>query len=192
VYFPFPLDTEADVDRMVFGLRTTANPLSYVDTVREIVRAANPRVPITRMATQDALIAQTFSREILLTRLCVAFAVLALVIAVVGLYGTVRYDVSRRRAEIGVRMALGARRGQVVWTVMRDIVMVVAVGAVLGVAASAAASDLVTSLLFGVTGRDPLTLSAAAGVLVIAAVAGAFIPAHAAARVSPTVALRYE
>jgi ABC-type antimicrobial peptide transport system permease subunit len=104
----------------------------------------------------------------------------------------VRYDVSRRRAEIGVRMALGARRGQVVWTVMRDIVMVVAVGAVLGVAASAAASDLVTSLLFGVTGRDPLTLSAAAGVLVIAAVAGAFIPAHAAARVSPTVALRYE
>jgi ABC-type antimicrobial peptide transport system permease subunit len=89
-------------------------------------------------------------------------------------------------------MALGAGRGQVVWAVMRDVVIVVAAGAVLGVAASLAASDVVTSLLFGVTGRDPLTLSAAAGVLVIAAMAGAFIPARAAARVSPTVALRYE
>ena len=177
---------------MVFQLRTTANPLAHAGAVREIVRAANARVPITRIATQEALIAQTVSREILLMRLCVAFAVLALVIAVVGLYGTVRYDVSRRRAEIGVRMALGARRGQVIWGVMRDIVMVVAVGAVLGVAASVAASDVATSLLFGVTGRDPLTLSAAAGVLVAAAIAGAFIPASAAARVSPTVALRHE
>jgi hypothetical protein len=192
VYFPIPFDSEADVDQMVFEMRTTRNPLGYADTVREMVRAVNPRVPITRIATQDALIAQTFSREILLTRLCVAFAVLALVIAVVGLYGTVRYDVSRRRAEIGVRMALGAGRGRVVWTVMRDIVSVIAAGAVLGVAASVAAADVVTSLLFGVTGRDPVALSAAAAVLVIAAVAGAFVPAYAASRVSPTVALRHE
>src|SRR5262245_27800423 len=136
VYFPIVLDPEADRDQMVFEMRTTTNPSSYAETVRAIVRAAIPRVPITRIATQDALIAQTFSREILLTRLCVAFAVLALVIAVVGLYGTVRYDVSRRRAEIGVRMALGAGRGQVIWAVMRDIVVVVAAGAGLGAAAS--------------------------------------------------------
>jgi predicted permease len=192
VYFPFNPQSQESVDGMVLQLRTAANPLGYVGTVRDIIRSANARVPITRIATQNALIAQTFSREILLTRLCVVFAVLALVIAVVGLYGTVRYNVSRRRAEIGVRMALGAGRGQVIWAVMRDMVLVVAAGAVLGIAAGVAASDLVTSLLFGVTGRDPLTLAAAAAVLVIAALIGAFVPARAAARVSPTEALRQD
>ncbi len=98
-------------DRMVYALRTAGDPLTYVNSVREIVRRADARVPVTDVRTQAADIDQTINQEIAFARLCTGFAILALVIACVGLYGTVSYNVARRTGEIGIRMALGAQRG---------------------------------------------------------------------------------
>ena len=95
---------------MVYELRTVGNPLAYVDTVRQIVRQADTRVPLSEVKTQTAWIDQTINQEIVFAKLCTAFAILALVIACVGLYGTISYNVARRTSEIGIRMALGAQR----------------------------------------------------------------------------------
>jgi ABC-type antimicrobial peptide transport system permease subunit len=144
------------------------------------------------MTTQEALIESTINREALLARLCATFAGLALAIAVVGLYGTVLHDVSRRRAEIGVRMALGARQGQVVSMVLREVAVVVAIGLAAGVPAALSATKISEALLFGVRRGDPGTTAIAMTVLVATALVSAFTPALGAARVNPTVALRNE
>src|SRR5207244_7218306 len=94
-------------------LRTSGDPLRYVNTVREIVHQADPRVPVTNVKTQAAQIDQTMNQEILFANLCTGFAILALVIACVGLYGTMAYTVARRTGEIAIRMALGAQRGEI-------------------------------------------------------------------------------
>jgi ABC-type antimicrobial peptide transport system permease subunit len=118
------------------------------------------------------------------------FAGLALAIAVIGLYGTVLHDVARRRAEIGVRMALGARRGQVIFMVIRDVLVVVAIGVLVGIPAARGAARISESLLFGITRADVPTTVAATLMLLVAALAAAFGPAFRAARVNPGVALR--
>ena len=103
---------------MVYELRTAGDPLVYVNSIREIVKRADSRVPVTNVETQVAEIDQTINQEIMFAKLCTAFAILALLIACVGLYGTMSYAVARRTAEIGIRMALGAKRG-VIWMVLR-------------------------------------------------------------------------
>jgi len=192
VYFPFSAAIFDSVGRMVFELRTAGDPMTYANAARAVVREANPGVPIVRMTSQDALIESTINREALLARLCATFAGLALVIAVVGLYGTVLHDVSRRRAEIGVRMALGARPGQVIAMVLREVLVVVGIGLALGVPAALSATKISEALLFGVTRGDLPTTAAAMTVLVATALLSSFTPAFGASRVSPTVALKGE
>jgi macrolide transport system ATP-binding/permease protein len=101
-------------DRMTYALRTAGDPLRFVQSVHEIVREADSRIPVTNVVTQAAEIDRTISRELTFAKLCTAFAVLALLTACAGLYGTVSYNVARQVGEIGIRMALGAQRGAVV------------------------------------------------------------------------------
>lgn len=189
VYIPF---TYLALGAHAFAIRTTSNPESYEPQVRQIVRDLNSRIPITRVATQARLIDRLIATPILLARLCMTFAILALTIAIVGLYGSVAYDVSRRTPEIGVRMALGARRGQIVRLVLRNVFVLVAAGIALGVPGAFYASTFAKAYLFGVTGGDPLTIAFATAVLLVAALLAAFVPARAAARLDPTRALRLE
>ena len=192
VFIPFSLAIFGNLGEMVYEIRTTADPSSYERTVRQIVHDAGAHIPITRLATQARLIDQMIATPILLSRLCMTFAILALTIAVVGLYGSVAYDVSRRVPEIGVRMALGASRGHVVRLVLGHVFVLAAAGVALGVPAALFASRYAEGFLYGVTPRDPLTIVAAVGVLLLAALAASVAPAHAAASLDPTLALRRE
>jgi predicted permease len=120
------------------------------------------------------------------------FGVLAVMLAMIGLYGVTSYAVLRRQGEIGIRMALGASQGSVVWLVLRDVTLILAAGTVLGVAASLAAGRLITAMLFGVKPADPATLGICAAVLALATAIAGFVPAHRASRLDPTSALRDE
>src|SRR5207302_9799902 len=129
-------------DHMVYALRTSGDPLRYINSVREIVRRADARVPVSDVRAQAADIDHTINQEITFAELCSGFAILALVIACVGLYGTVSYNVARRTGEIGIRMALGAQRGRIVQMVLREVLGLAAVGLTIGMAAALGTSKL--------------------------------------------------
>jgi macrolide transport system ATP-binding/permease protein len=116
----------------------------------------------------------------------------ALVIACVGLYGTVAYNVARRTGEIGIRMALGAQRGAVLWMVLREVLVLVAVGLAISVPTAFGTSKFVESLLFGIQPNDPLALALAVAILLIAALLASYAPARKASRIDPMIALRHE
>ncbi|MCC6391154.1 MAG: ABC transporter permease [Bryobacterales bacterium] len=179
-------------DRMTYALRTTGDPLKYVKSVQEIVREADPRIPVTNVVTQAAEIDRTISREITFAKLCTGFAVLALLTACVGLYGTMSYSVARQFSEIGIRMALGAQRGAVVWMVLRRVLLLAVLGLAISVPAALAALQLVKSLLFGTQPNDPGTLALACVVLLGAAILAGYAPARRASRIDPLAALRHE
>jgi macrolide transport system ATP-binding/permease protein len=180
------------LDKIVYALRTAGDPLSYVNTVREIVHRADAHVPLSKIQTEAAEIDQTINQEIVFAKLCTAFAILALVIACVGLYGTISYDVARRTGEIGIRMALGAQRGRVVRMVLREGLRLAAGGLAIGMATALGASKFVGSFLYGMKPNDPLTLILAVTTLLAAALLAGYLPAHKASRIDPMTALRHE
>jgi macrolide transport system ATP-binding/permease protein len=118
VFFPYDLGYPEPVE-MIYELRTAGDPLSYVGAVRDLVHKTDPRMPVADIRNQASEIDRSINEEIILARLCTSFALLALTIACVGLYGTVAYNVARRTGELGVRRALGAQRGRPVWMVLR-------------------------------------------------------------------------
>ena len=179
-------------DRMTYALHTAGDPLRYVKSVHEIVREADSRIPVTNVVTQAAEIDRTISREVTFAKLCTGFAVLALLIACVGLYGTMSYSVARQVGEIGIRMALGAQRGAVVWMVLRRVLLLAAVGLAISVPAALSASRLVKSFLFETQPNDPGTLALAGVVLLSAAILAGYAPARRASRIDPLAALRHE
>ncbi len=186
--------SQFSTDRVTYALRTAAggDPLRHVQSVREIVRDADSRVPVTNVVTQAAEIDRTINRELTFAKLCTGFAVLALLTACVGLYGTMSYNVARQAGEIGIRMALGARRGAVVWMVLRRVLLLAAVGLAISVPAALIGFRLVKSLLFGTQPNDPGTLALAGAVLLGAAIVAGYAPARRASRIDPLVALRQE
>jgi macrolide transport system ATP-binding/permease protein len=179
-------------DQVTYALRTAGDPLGYVNTVHEIVRQADSRIPVTNVLTQAAEIDRTISQEITFAKLCTGFAILALLIACVGLYGTMSYSVARQVGEIGIRMALGAQRGAVVWMVLRRVLLLAAVGLAISVPVAFSASRLVKSFLFETQPNDPRTLALAGVVLVSAAILAGYAPARRASRIDPVAALRHE
>jgi predicted permease len=179
-------------DRVTYALRTIGDPLNYVRSVHEIVREADSRIPVTNVITQAAEIDRTISRELTFAKLCTGFAVLALLIASVGLYGTMSYNVARQISEIGIRMALGAQRGSVVWMVLRRVLILAAVGLAISVPAALLGSRLIKSFLFETQPNDPASLVLAGAVLVTAAILAGYGPARRASRIDPLAALRNE
>jgi predicted permease len=192
VYLPFHQRSYRPVEEMTFALRTGGDPLRYVNTVREIVRRADARIPVTNIKTQAAQIDQMMNQEIILARLCTGFAFLALLIACVGLYGTMAYTVARRTGEIGIRMALGAQRGTVVWMVLRQALVLAAAGLAIGVPTALGTSKFIESFLFDVKPDSPASLVGAVAILLSAALLAAYIPARKASRIDPMTAVRHE
>jgi len=191
VYMPFNQGYPRP-DQMVYALRTSGDPLRYINSVREIVRHSDARVPVSDIRTQTADIDQTINQEIAFADLCSGFAILALAIACVGLYGTVSYNVARRTGEIGIRMALGAQRASVVRMVLREVLVLTAAGLALGMATALVTSKFVASFLYGMKPNDPLVLTLAVITLLGAALLAGYVPARKASRIDPMIALRFE
>jgi predicted permease len=180
------------LQQMTYALRTDGDPVRLAGAVREIVRRADARVPVTAVRTQAGEIDQTINQEIVLARLCTAFAVLALVIACVGLYGTMAYGVARRTREIGIRIAIGARRGTVIWMVMREVCVLAALGIAISIPIARSLATFVESFLFDMKPNDPRVMALALATLLIAALAASYGPARRASGIDPTTALRHE
>jgi macrolide transport system ATP-binding/permease protein len=179
-------------ERVTYALRTTGDPLRFGGSVQEIVREADSRIAVTNVTTQAAEIDRTINREITFAKLCTGFAVLALLMACVGLYGTTSYNVARQFGEIGIRMALGAERGAVVWMVLRRVLVLAGVGLAISIPVALVASRLVRSFLFGIEPNDPAILALAGAVLLGALLLAGYGPARRASRIDPLAALRME
>jgi predicted permease len=192
VYMPYDQGALKFVDQMTYVVRTQGDPLAYANTVREVVRQADARLPVANIITQAAQIDQAIHQEITFANLCTAFALLALLIACVGLYGTVAYNVARRTSEIGIRIALGAQRFSVVFQILREVFVLAMVGLAISVPAALGGSTLVESFLFGMKPDDPLTLILAVLTLLTAALAAGYLPALKSSRIDPMTALRHE
>ena len=173
-------------------VRTAADPRWSVEEVRKVVTDVDPNLPIRSVTTLSDQVNENVTQERLVAFLTFVFGGLALGLACFGLYGVMSYAVSRRTPELGIRMALGASRHQVLWNVLLESLGLVGLGLALGVPSVLAASKLLSGLLFGLTASDPLTISGAVVILVGVAGIAASIPAFRAARVDPLVALRYE
>jgi predicted permease len=174
------------------AVRTAGDPSGLAEAVRNEIKAYNSALPIDNVRTLDRAIDNTISNEIIIAKLSSFFGVLALVLASIGLYGVMSYTIASRTRELGVRIALGAQRGDVLSMVMKEALLLVAVGLLVGVPASIAASRVITSMLYGLKPHDPAAMAIVILLLgLVAAIAG-FIPARRATKVDPMVALRYE
>jgi predicted permease len=177
-------------NQMFLVVRTSVAPRSVLPAVREAVVSIDPEQPVYLIRTLEEALAQTQATRRLSMYSLGILALFALLLAAVGIYGVVAYAVSRRTREIGVRMALGAARSQVLGLVVRQALLPVAIGAGVGIAAAVATGRLMSSLLFGVSGGDPVTLIASAAVLGTAALLASWLPARRAVALDPVQALR--
>jgi len=177
---------------MIFELRAAGDPLALANTVRRIVHEVGPKVPVADMTTQSRRIDQTISQERTFAQLCACFGGLALLMACVGLYGTMAYAVARRTGEIGIRMALGATRRRVIWMILREVATLSAFGLLVGIVAAYQTTAFLKSFLFGVKPNDPLAIGASVAILIACALLAGYLPAFRASRIDPMVALRNE
>jgi putative ABC transport system permease protein len=171
-------------------IRTTAAPAQLTATVKKILTDAEPALPVYDIVPLEVRLNRGISNDRLVARLTSTFGVVALLLACLGLYGTISYGVTRRVTELGVRMALGAARSDVLWLVIREAGVLVIAGAAVGVPLAYAASHTLRSLLYGVQPMDPASYAIATTALIGVAGLAAFLPAHRASRIDPMVALR--
>jgi putative ABC transport system permease protein len=187
------LDKFPDTSRsMYLAIRTANNPLSLTAAVRGQVQELDKEQPVADIATMEELLATSLSQTRLSALLLLIFAGIALMLASVGIYGVMSYAVTERIHEIGIRMALGAARRDVLWLVIKRGLMLTSGGVLIGVAGAMALTRLMTSLLFGVSATDPVTFVAISLLLAGVALAACFVPARQATKVAPMEALRYE
>jgi predicted permease len=180
------------IREMIFELRAAGDPLALANTVRQIVHEVGPKVPVADMTTQSRRIDQTISQERTFAQLCACFGALALLMACVGLYGTMAYAVARRTGEIGIRMALGATRRRVIWMILREVAMLSTLGLLVGLVAAYQTTAFLKSFLFGVKPNDPFAIGASVAIMIACALLAGYLPAFRASRIDPMVALRNE
>jgi predicted permease len=176
----------------VFQVRTAGDPAAAIGAIREAVRQIDPNLPLMDVATQDEEIDKNLQQERVFAQAYAMFGGLAMLLASVGLFGLMSYSVARRTNEIGIRMALGARAGDVLRLVMSESMRLVAIGVAIGLAVAMAAGRLVSSLLFGLGATDAITILVATAVMVAVSALAGYLPARRASRVDPLVALHYE
>jgi ABC-type antimicrobial peptide transport system permease subunit len=175
-----------------FELRTVGDPTALVKQVRAIVSQADNNLPLFDVRTQAQQIEQALYQERLMSRLSSFFALLALILACIGLYGLLSYEVARRTRELGIRMALGAQRRELMRLVVRRGLVLALAGAVIGIGAARAVTGLMAAMLFSVRPYDPATFASVCFLLMLVALAACSIPARRAMRIDPMVALRDE
>ena len=187
IYVPF---AQLPLSQMTVVMRTSGDPLAMASAVRAVVRDLDPNQPIADIRSMEEVAANTVARQRLNVYLLGGFAGVALLLAALGLYGIVSYSVTQRRAEIGVRVALGAQRGDVVRFILREGLALTIFGLFLGIVTAVAITRVMATLLFDVAPTDPLTLGMVSAFLTIVALLASYIPARRATRVDPMVALR--
>src|SRR4051794_8868292 len=173
-------------------VRTAGDPLMFAATARALVREIDPNLPVFSMHSQDEQVAASLDRERLFARLAALLGSITLALSAIGLYALLAYAVARRTPEIGIRMALGAGRSAVAWMILKQSLVLAAVGLLLGIAAAAAGTKAIESLLYELPARDPATLAGAAAIMLSVSMIAGYLPARRAARVDPLVALRTE
>jgi len=176
----------------LFQLRTVGDPAAVVGAIREAVRQIDPNLPMMDVATQIEQVEKRLAPERAFAQAYATFGGLAVLLASIGIFGLMSYSVARRTNEIGIRMALGARRQDVLRLVMRESMLLVVAGIAIGLAVATASSRLIASLLFGLSPTDTMTIVEAVALLVIVSAVAGYLPARRAARVDPLVALHYE
>jgi predicted permease len=190
-YFPYvqvsPVSTTMQVE-----LRTAGNPAALLPPARQAMEQFAPDLPLLQPITQQEQFDESLSGDRLFARLASFFGLLAVLLVATGLYGTLAYKVARRTSEIGIRMALGAQRHQVVWMVLRESLVLCVAGVLVGLPAAVAGTRLLRSMLFGLQPGDPFTFIAALLAIVAIALAASAVPARKASAVDPMVALRCE
>lgn len=190
VYTPYMQETE--IGQMTFYVRARAQAAGIGASVRQVAQRVDPNMPIFDMKTMSTVIDESLFLERMVAALSVAFGALATLLAAIGLYGVMSYTVSRRTREIGIRMALGAERGAVMWLVLKEVALMVGIGIAAGLPLAIALSRVVQSQLFDLSAHDPGALGAAAVLLGSVALAAGYLPARRATRIDPMLALRYE
>jgi ABC-type antimicrobial peptide transport system permease subunit len=181
---------------MALYVRLATAPGAALSQVRQAVQDIDPNLPLFDIHTLAEEMGAVLIRDRLIATLSTVFSALALLLACVGLYGLLAFSVVQRRAEMGIRMALGANRADVIWTVMREALALVAAGVLIGVPVALlvgrVASNRISGLLFGLQATDPLTVAAATIIMALIAVGAGYVPARRASRVDPMTALRTE
>jgi putative ABC transport system permease protein len=173
-------------------VRTSRDAVGMASSVRAAIRSVDKDLPVFRVTDMEEMVANSLSQRRLSTVLLAIFAFVAIALSTIGLYGLISYSVTQRTHEIGIRIAIGAARGDVMRMVMGQGMMLVGFGLVAGLVGAFALTRLMTTLLFGVSATDPFIFAVVCGVLLIAAMAAAWIPARRAVRIDPIIALRYE
>ena len=189
MYVPYP---QARVGSVVFEVRTAGAPAGVVGAVREAARQVDPNLPLTDVSTQIEQVEKRFAQEKLFAQAYTLFGALALFLVSIGLFGLMSYNVSRRTNEIGIRMALGAQRQDVLRLVMGESMLLVAIGVVTGVGVALLSGRFVATYLFGLPARDVTSLILAVAVMLVVSALAGYLPARRASLVDPMVALHDE
>jgi ABC-type antimicrobial peptide transport system permease subunit len=192
IYRPILQVAEQEAYMATLHLRTIADPTSIAAPARQLINQVDEKLPIYSVTTLEEQLREKLNQERLIAQLVSFFGALALVLASIGLYGVMAHGVARRTNEIGIRMALGARAGNIAWMILRETLYLVLAGLIIGVPAALLGARLISSQLFGTNPTDPFTLIGAALVLAVVAVLAGYLPARRAAKVNPLTALRYE
>jgi len=188
-YFPYPQHITYLFN---FEVRYTGDAAQMIPAVRRAIAEANPNVLINGITTLTEQVDESTANQRLIARLSSFFGLLAAFLVCIGIYGLLSYAVARRTSEIGVRMALGAMRSNVLWLILREILVLVAIGVCIGVPVALEGNHLVAKLIYGLSPADPASLFAAIAMLIAVATLAGYLPARKASLVEPTVALRCE